>query len=314
MTGLQGYGQGLTDDQVLGWISWYTVRDPHIRWARLQDLLDTNNLDTADILPSPPRPGDAFKRACRYSENNKLALTGKDTYVNALIRNVSTSSREIERHLILEEVDAAGKTLDFHTAAKLLLDRKTNKLHASLEPLGEPYDAITELEVDRFYLKFKDCLKEIDPQNIRAMIRKQLDLCQAVQVRSQGSVYFVPKAFKDKVYGLQAAVSGLNSGSDFHALPLVDTSDQREMIRNAFHSDVHEEAQKTITELRTFLKKKQNLTADRFVVFRNRFQELVKRAKDYAELVQYETSQSQDELDTYQEQLMLMMSEGRVKS
>lgn len=120
---LAGYGAGIRKETLLGWVAWYGISEPQVTHEKLRDKFKELGLDK-DALPAPIRPGDAFKRACRYAEQSKIAITGTDTYANVLIRNVAQTPEMIERHIVIEIVDAQGRKLDHQDAVALTFYKK----------------------------------------------------------------------------------------------------------------------------------------------------------------------------------------------
>lgn len=118
---LDGYGSG-TRMPILGYAAWYTISAPRIEYDPLKAKITELGLDPS-ILPAQIRPGDAFKRACRYSKNAKIPLVGTENYANILIREVAQDSEAVERHMIIEICDPQNRRLEFETAASLVLNK-----------------------------------------------------------------------------------------------------------------------------------------------------------------------------------------------
>ena len=140
---LPGYGKGLTDDLILGHVAWYTITKPRLTHDQIMSLVTDLGLD-ANIIPKPPRAGDAFKRACRYSERNGLPVPYSDNTANFMIRAVAQTITEVERHLMLEIVDPNGRRLEYHKAAELQFDRGTSVLSVSAKAISKDMDELTQ--------------------------------------------------------------------------------------------------------------------------------------------------------------------------
>ena len=311
-TPIPGYAENVSDDRLLGHIAWYTITQPHVTHEQLAEMVSDLPLNK-QLLPSKPRLGDAFKRACRYSERKGLSYKD-DQFVNFLIRKVTQSTDEVIRHIVLEIVDSEGETLEYHDVAHLRFDRKKNILNVRRLNLNDELDKLTQETLEAFTDNFDHASKYLDAQVLRLMIRHQLDGMGAISVRKQGSIYFAPLGVKDKTEALETLCQRLGDGSMFHALPLVDTTKQREMISAAFEEEVHDEAIQIITELKSKKVKGSSMTAGAFDSYRIRYNQLKTNAAEYAEIVEGEMVKTKTEIKALDQHLMEMLTEGLVKS
>lgn len=309
---IPGYAAGVPDDQLLGFISWYSITSPKKTHEEIVDLVTSLDLDPF-IIPNAPRLGDAFKRACRYSEKKGIPVPLTANSANILIRSVSTTQTEVERHMVLEEVDAQGKRLTYDVVAHLKFNREKNVFNIEQKALKTPYAEIVQAAIGEFNENFDDAAKYIDAQVIRRMIREQLDLMSAIGVRRQGSVYFYPITQKDRGEALERFCTALGDGCSFHNLPLVNTGKQREMIKFAFESEVHDAAQQAIKELNEYMEHDTEITSRAWAEYRKSLSDLSLRMKEYQGLVETELVQGETELAAMQSKLEDFLVSGLVK-
>jgi hypothetical protein len=310
---IPGYGVGLPKHLTLGYIAWYTITNPRVTHEQMVDLVTDLGLDTY-ILPNPPRRGDAFKRACRYSEQTGLNILGSDHKANILIRSVANTAAEVERHMVLEIVDAEGRHLEYIDAAHLKFDRANNKLHVMKRQLETSYDSMVMKAINIFQQNFEDAAKYIDAQVIRRMIRDQLSRIGAIGVRRQGSVYFYPAKHESIGLALEKFCTHMGAGSDFHSLPLVDTKKQREMVVNAFEEEVHERAVQIMTELEQYRHSEKKITIRAWSEYRQELARLQDNATAYKALVDNELTKAEVELTGLQGSLENFLGSGMVKT
>ena len=296
---LPGYGAGLTDDLILGYIAWYTITKPQLTHDDIMQLVQDNGLDPV-IVPKPPRAGDAFKRACRYSERLGLDIPYSPNTANFLIRPVAQTLEDIERHLVLEIIDPSGRKLTHHTAAELRFERNSGVLNVNVEQLSPDLQPLIVETLERFAVVLKDSTKYVEAQVIRRMIRSQLEHMNAVLARSKGSVYFIPKKHRVLMEGLESFTQSCGAGSVFHSLPLVDDSKQQEFVKNAFEEGVHDQATQIITELAALTSQGKEITANAWNDYKTKLQALVSKANEYGELVDVELLQAKTELEAVQ--------------
>jgi hypothetical protein len=312
-TPIPGYGQSIPGNLTLGHIAWYSIAKPRLTSDNLIELIANLGLDPA-IIPKPPRPGDAFKRACRYSERKGLPIPYSDNMANFLIRPVTQTLEDIERHVVIEVVDSDGRKLEYHDVAHLTFDRKKNSLKVAQKSVSDLIDPLTNDTLQSFAVHLKDATKYIDAQVIRRMIREQLDLMSAIAVRRQGSVYFIPFKSVKLTEALEQFTTYCGPGSAFHALPLIDDTKQREMVKAAFEDEVHEGATQLITELGQLQGAKTEITANAWTVYKEKFNTLKAQMGEYQTLVDMELLKADSEMDALEHQLADFITSGLIKT
>ncbi len=310
---LSGYGAGLTDDLILGYIAWYTVTKPQLTHDAIMQLVGEHGLDPV-IVPKPPRSGDAFKRACRYSERTGLDIPYSPNTANIMIRPVAQTLDDIERHMILEIIDPDGRKLTHHTAAALRFERRAGVLHVSVEQLGDDLQPIIEESLQMFAATLKNSTKYVEAQVIRRMIRSQLEYMNAILARSKGSVYFIPKKYRKLMLGLEGFTANCGPGSVFHSLPLVDDTKQQEFVKKAFEDGIHDQATQIITELSALSSQEKEITTGAWNDYKSKLNGLVSKANEYNDLVDSELSMAETELEAVRVQLQDFLMAGLVKS
>ena len=300
------YAASVPEDLILGWVAWYVVRDEKVSHDALTQAAAAHNVTG---VPGAPRPVDAFKRACRYSERNSIPYENEQR-VNALIRKVTQTPDEVERHLVLEVVDPDGRTLSYDTAATLTYARDTDSITTKREVFGDDRDKLRDSVLANFNVEYTEARTTIDPQVIRLMVRHTLERCQAIAVRANGSVYFVPKSNWTELENLAGMLTEI--GSNMTLLPLIDTSRQRDMVAQAFNDEIHQKATQTITELTDALQG-DGVTAAMYARHIDKLNELKESTKDYSGIVEIEMTQANVEIEAVQRQLLRLMTEGKVR-
>jgi hypothetical protein len=298
---------------LLGHIAWWTVTKPRLTHDDVLTLVTDLGMDAA-IVPKPPRGGDAFKRACRYSERKGLPIQYSDHLANFLIRAVTQTHEDIERHLVLEVVDGDGRQLEYHIAAHLRYDRKSGTLHVGKKKISSDLDPLVDDTLQQFAGNLDEAAKYIDAQVIRRMIREQLTLLHAISVRSGGSVYFIPYREHKTTEALEEFLTHCGPGSAFHALPLIDDKKQREMIQLAFESEVHDEATQLIAELRQARIQEREMTTSAWAVYKDRLSDLNERRQEYSTLVDIELDKAHAEVTALSTALEDYLTSGLIKT
>ena len=312
---LAGYGAGIRKETLLGWVAWYGISDPEVEYDALKNEFARLGLDEG-ALPAPLRPGDTFKRACRYAQESKIPIPNTDLYANVLIRKVAMDPDLLQWNMVVETVDSNGKKLDFDEVAELKFHKDTNKLEIVRTDWSKQrgYTGISNRAVQRFRDEFTHAQTFIDSQTLRQTIRRQLDLMRAFLLRRNGSVYFVPKDQQEQAEALAELLEWVGHGSGFHILPLIDTQKQREMIQGAFEDEVHESAQKMLGDLQDSLVQKKEITNGQWVEMLERKDALLARAREYSDLIDREFAKAGTELALLDDALEQVLMEGLIKA
>ena len=308
---LPGYGAGLTDDLILGYITWYTVTKPRLTHEDIMDLILELGLDP-NIVPKAPRAGDAFKRACRYSEVSGVSIPYTSDEANFMFRPVAQTLEDIERHLIVEVLDPQGRKLSHHTAVMLRFHRNTGVLSATVDLIDDDLDSLVKEVMDNFAVVLKESTTYIEAQVIRRMVRMQLDNCNAILARSKGSVYFVPKKYKAKMEALEQFLTHCGAGSGMHTLPLVDDTKQQAFITNVFQEGVHEQATQVLSELKSYSAQEKEMSPNKWNDYKNKLVQMVDKANEYSELVDDEFGQAETELEAVKAHLDDLLLSGLI--
>lgn len=306
--------EGIDDSLVMGHICFYTVTKPRVTHEDLEALVGTLGLSSS-IVPIKPRAGDAFKRACRYSERKGLPIPLSPNTANMMIRTVTSTIDDIERHLVMEIVDPLDRVLEHTTVAHLRFDRKDEVLHVKKQNLDNTnLVEMVDETLNLFVQNLDDASKFIDAQVIRRMLREQLDLLQATSIRRHGSVYFVPKAYHEQVEALEELCDHFGQGSEFIAIPLPDGKKYRQMVATAFEAEVHTEATQAIAELKTIVNQESEITSRAFEEYMGRLKTLKARSGEYGELVEVETFKARAELKGMEGLLTEVLKNGQIKA
>jgi hypothetical protein len=300
---LAGYGSGIRKETLLGWVAWYGISDPKVEFEALKQKFEDLGLDEA-ALPAPLRPGDSFKRACRYGQQSKIPIPGQtDQYANILIRKVAMEADLLEWHMVVETVDQEGKRLGYDEVAALRFHKTKNELEIDRTDFSRQrgYAQLCNRAIAVFRQEFEDAQTYIDSQTLRQVIRRQLDIMRAFLLRRNGSVYFLP------------LLEWMGNGSGFHILPLIDTEKQREMIQGAFEDEVHESAQKMLGDLQEALTAKKPITNGQWLDMLDRKDKLYSRAREYSDLIDREFAKAGTELALLDDSMTELLKQALIK-
>lgn len=305
-----GYS-GIPDEATLGFICWFSISEPRVTADDVANAIQASGMTVK--APGAPRTGDAFKRACRESERKKVPLNS-EAYANALIRSVAQSATEVERHLVIEVVDEKGKRLSYETCAELRLDRTTGKLHVRQYRLDPERDQISTAVLKDLVANFDDAQTYIEAQVLRYLIREQLKEMHAVNVRPYGGVYFFPISQKQLGLALDQFTKSLGPDCIFHSLPLINVKEQREMLKAAFETSIHDEATQLAGELHDVVREGKKMTAAQFATYKKRHTQLMRQVEEYRGLTEDELDKANTEMDLLNGRILRVFEEDLIKT
>ena len=221
---------------LLGQLVWYSVQDSVRLGADvLKGLYEAHGLP-AQHAPRPIRNRDAFRRASSGISRRVPTQEGEIRY---MVRDVHTGPSDVTRALVAEVVDKEGRRLAYYHVANWVYQDETDSIY--LVPGADTVPADIE---DTARQLFDGCCRAFDAakstytsSHVRQIIRRVLDDLYPVVVRPSGGVYFVPAGHEPTLRALQAftAAAGERGGghTEFRLVPLVDTSEQRDMVRTS---------------------------------------------------------------------------------
>ncbi|MDX8367686.1 DUF6744 family protein [Cytobacillus sp. IB215665] len=282
--------------QVIGYLTWYSVGEDLYAREDLRKSLLANNIEES-FLPKPIRPADAFRRATKAIEtkhsddenNNKV-------YKNYIVRNVVSTNEKIQRNIVKEVVDQQGERLEYETeAAKVYFDKKNEQftfvaLDDFAEELAEEAKRLYEINRSHY-----------NGQAVRGSITNYLKTMSPTPVRPSGGVYFVPEKYTENLRNLVQFNSHLSKG-EAHMIPLIDSSDNRDMIRQK----VLEHLQGTLTECTTALRD-DKIPKGKVKAIIDEAKRVVGDFKDYRSLLADTVDHMENHVDLIRQQVQLLL-------
>ena len=201
---------------------------------------------------------DAWKRASGALKV-EYKLPGERTG-KLMVRDVSTEPELVTRHIVREIVDAKGHHLDYTTVGCIEFHRPGAKAGgtsgtASVEInqnfiLSGDSDLV---HVEKFADKIRDrypfCQTHYSSLAMTTILRQMVLDLKAIRVRESGGVYFIHRSHLDTVKAIKEFVKALPGTSDVCSIPLVDTTEQRTMLSNAFAEEVSSEVEDLLKDI-----------------------------------------------------------------
>lgn len=275
----------------LGRLCWYSIPDTvNISRDDFVDILDASGVPFGGNIPEI-RPVDVFKRGCtsgevnKYlpSDNERLTLGLPTGHVNYLFRNAGQDKDKVWRSLVREVVDSSGHRIGHSEIASLTYDRLDKSIITTVL-VSSGLFPIERNVVNSVIDYFKSEAERITPYSIREFVRKGLEWnLHAIKVRPSGGIYFTQEQFSTVVTALEKAINDI--GGSFHTLPLLDDSKQREMLKKAFEDESLDDINDLMAEVNEIQKSGKLISSDKFADFDVRYKKLLKKVKEYSDVL-----------------------------
>lgn len=317
---------GLEPSAFIGSLLWFSItglidrtdgkRVIPVRVTRdtLAGWFDELGLDPA-FLPPPISKSNAFRAATGDMERS-YDLLEEGVSANLMIREVLYDEERVIRHITMETRDRRGAKLTYDKVASLTFyrgDKTTRGTAASGEhykvKIVDGLSAVHRSEVDKLIVdleaRYNDLSVNLQSQAIRAVIRNYVTHLNAIPVRPSGGLYFIHNTRQAQLDSLQELVRRIGQGSSFSQCPLIDTSEQREMLSSAFEDDVEDEVRLLLTnlaEIQEKAKKKNQktgyVTPQSYAAAMNSWQRIAERSAEYTEKLGLRQERAAAALDT----------------
>lgn len=314
----------LPEDKFIGAILWYSITQfvastkataVPVRVTRDQLELWFDELGlNADFLPPVIKKVDAFRKASsEIGAEYSVGVTGMVAKLRVV--EIDYNPEFVLRHILRDVTDKMARTTTTAHVATLKFFRgsrssagkrsgetyKTTVMNTLVElgldqqPTGHTYalEVQDRFEVDKVLAtlnqRYTDLSANLQSDAIRAMVRIYLTSLNAIGVKPSGGVYFVHLSRQKTVDALEKLVRKIGQGCSFHQLPLLDTLDQREMLTEAFQTEVQDEVNlllKRIAQANLVARGKGGqISPTEYAKFMDHYRDIQSRAEEYTRVL-----------------------------
>lgn len=331
---------GLDADKFVGSILWFSITGNveradgqrttvpvRVTHDQLEAWFDEFDLDKA-FLPPRIKKVDAFRKASSEAKA-EYAGPNEGQVTNLRVVEIDYNAEFVLRHVLRDVHDKRSQTTTTSHVATLKFMRggrtSAGKRHSTehykhtinnqLIELGldqkqtgkrYPLEAVDRLQVETlittFDVRYTDLSANLHSDAVRAVIRAYLTSLNAIGVKPSGGVYFVHTSRQRTVDSLQKLVKRVGQGCSFHQLPLLDTLDQREMLTEAFQSEVQDEVDKLLKDIAGANEKAKvkagKISPTDYAKFMDRYQDILSRSEEYTRVLGLAQGRAGSALDT----------------
>lgn len=302
---------GLDSSRFIGSILWFSItgsvtyvngrresRPVRVTHDQLEIWFDELGLDKK-FLPPPIKAVDAFRKATS-EVSREYPLDQDGMSATLMVREVDYDAEQVVRHVVKEVRDRRGKKLDYdpHLATlKFLRGGRTMKgkraggesfKSAVMNHVRDAERTNVENLLHEANERYKDLATNLHADAVRAVVRNYLTDLNAIAVKPSGGVYFVHLSRQPTVDALQELIKRVNQGCSFHQLPLLDTGEQREMLNDAFQTEVEDETRKLLADVAGFNDKVASggkIPPTKYAEFQSRYQSILERSEEHTKVI-----------------------------
>lgn len=254
----------LPQEAFLGSLLFFSISQADVNLANAKRDLTAAGLST-DSLRKNLRPVDAFRKAAKRIEKKFKEVNGIRSEM--MVRSVGEDGAQSYRHIILERaVVQAGKKrrVFYEKVGELTFTRGVKKdgeyeghgveVRRTTDNIGaltpEEDQWLTE-QLATFQDHYDHLLHYMDSHAVRTFVREYVYNLSGTCVKESGGLYFIKQDHHSEVEKLTEWVKSI--GSEFHALPLLNLVEQKEMILEAFEDETIQEVERLMTEIARIL-------------------------------------------------------------
>lgn len=302
-----------TKVKVLGYLTWFTVPDEAVPLTRLKKQWVLAGLDP-DVLPKGQKAVNTFQRAVRSVDQRRRTDGAGQPVAETRVDEVSETSDYCVYQVTRLERHVEERVIEHPKAMRVIFDKVNETIR--FEPLGDvPKRELNEL-IDSIQEFYDSNQTRVPGHKVRAIVRNMLSDLLAENLRGKaGGIYFVPFQGYQILDQLNYALKGAykERRAYMRIIPMADSHDERDIIAEEFEINSLAEIEEIMEDTAKVLNNPDRVRAVRSDVIQNqwdRHAKLMKKAKNYQELLNEESDDVAQALDVLKKQLHKLEEAG----
>lgn len=221
---------------ICGHLIWYTVNELAVTREELREHFRRCGVGE-QWLPAEIRPIDAYRKATGQTQRSVQPEEEEVRQTGVVERRyrfeeVLADGKRVIRHLVRVDVDARAVELRLVELAAAIFDRTSGGLQVQVldsDPVaGELLDQVVSL--------FKHYREHYDADAVRRMLHRMLAAMDPTLFKDSGGFWFIPAKYVQELAGFRRLLEAL--GLRYGTMPVVDTEDARQLVREMFEHQV----------------------------------------------------------------------------
>lgn len=276
---------------LLGDLMFYTLSDLRISSDDLRNLFLKNNLNEKFVRNISK--ADAFRRATS-SVTETVNINYLGAYVRAKIEvdEISNTKDGIVKIIGRKVLDKKNKTVNYETVGTFKFNRSMDTFESALSPNIDLSEFPYSTKLDLAAKNYSDWSEFHTKDTIRNIVNNILKTFHPTPLLNSGLCKFVPKTSRDSLFALQSIIRDLDGScivpgdeNQFEVIPVIDTEEQRKLIKKNVTKDVTTDLNDMATELAVILKEKKALPVKTINAYIRKYNDLKKKTGVYENLV-----------------------------
>lgn len=314
----------LPQEAFLGSLLFFSISQADVNLEQAREDLTAAGLKT-DTLRANLRPHHAFQKASR--EFAKKFQPEDGARAELMVRPVGDDADQAYVHLVLERIQATGgqkRRIFYEKVGELIFTKgkrqkgkkgeKDENVGHGVEvrrvgnlptPLTETEDAWLTDHLEEFEGRYRHLLHHLDTHAVRTFVREYIYNLSGTCVKESGGLYFIKQKHADEISRLAEWVRSV--GSEFKTVPLLNLTEQRAMIMEAFEDEIVREVNRLGAEVAKILSSGRQIEERTFDNYAIKVAELREKVGEYNEVLGARADRALIEITTYAKQCQALI-------
>lgn len=292
MPALYNSNKDIPDDMLLGNLLFYNIGNIHISENDLINIFNKNNL--SELYIRKISHSDAFRRATSSIKNYKVTYVddNKDCFEGRInVDEVVNDQMYIKRIVGVRILNDQKEEVSYVQLGSLTYDRANDRCSVYTEP--DAFTHVNSINTVMQQAKSNYTAWSVyhNHDTIKNIVNRIVNSMHPIALMPTGICKFIPKDSKAILYALKNVLNDLSqyvnkSGENVvELIPILDTQEHRNVINDAYESDIQESLQEYSSELTDILKNKKVLSVRQATTYASRYKELMAKTKTYQRLL-----------------------------
>lgn len=310
MPALYNSNKEIPEEMLLGNLLFFSLTDMQLTENDLISVIKNNNLSENYVRKISK--ADAFRRATSSIKNQNVSYTDANgnMYEGKInVDEVVNDGQLIKRIVGVRVLNDKQEEVFYKQIASVTFDRDTDQCHFTMDQnILNPYNSndvnnYTQM-MGKTVLTYYNWAVNHNSDTIKNTVNRIINSMHPIALMPTGMCKFIPKQYKDTLYGLQGMLSELskfsteNKENTVEIIPIMDTNEQRNLVSTMYEQEIQDSLYDYSQELASIIKNKTKLSQRQANTYIERYKELTAKASDYQTLLNSYTQSIDSQIRT----------------